>query len=130
MNLVLDTNIIVSAFITPNGNPSKILKLVLQKKASFYYNTAILQEYEKVMLRPKFSAIIKPEDIHKFLKLLCSIGTPFDPVPSKIKFSDESDRIFYDTAKGSNSFLITGNIKHYPKESFILLPVDLLQKIS
>ena len=30
---------------------------------------------------------------------------------------DESDRIFYDTAKAVNAYLVTGNLKHYPEET-------------
>ena len=41
------------------------------------------------------------------------------PKKSNLQMIDEADRIFYDTAKGSNSILITGNIKHFPKEDFI-----------
>ena len=40
---------------------------------------------------------------------------------------DESDRIFYDTAKESKSILISGNLKHFPNEEFIMLPADFLE---
>jgi hypothetical protein len=40
----------------------------------------------------------------------------------------EDDRIFYDTAKHSGSILVTGNLKHYPKEAFILAPTEFLAK--
>jgi predicted nucleic acid-binding protein len=39
---------------------------------------------------------------------------------------DESDRKFYDVAKKSKAFLITGNQKHFPNESFILSPTIFL----
>ena len=130
MRLVLDTNIIVSAFITPGGKPSQILQLVLGRTAELCYNSAILGEYESVMLRPKFSNKIDIGIIRKFINLLRNIGFSFDPMPGKSKLSDESDRIFYDTAKGSDSILITGNIKHYPKESFIMMPTDFMKRFK
>ena len=128
MRLVLDTNVVVSAFINPNGKPSEIVKMILGRRAELYYNTAILNEYESVMQRPKFSGKINTNNVHRFINLLRSIGIPFDPARSKIKLLDESDRIFYDTARGSGSLLISGNIKHYPKESFILLPADFINQ--
>ena len=130
MKLVLDTNIIVSAFINPNGKPSQVLKMVLNRKAKIYYNTYILCEYETVMLRPKFSSKISISNINRFIDIIRSIGISHDPVPSKIKLPDESDRIFYDTAKESGSILVSGNIAHFPKESFILTANDLLKIIE
>ena len=127
MRLVLDTNIVVSAFINPGGKPSQIVKIILARRAELCCNSVILSEYENVMLRPKFSSKIDSGDVRRFIKLLRSIGISFDPFQSKIKLQDESDRIFYDTARESGSFLISGNIKHYPKAPFILLPADFLK---
>ena len=130
MRIVLDTNVIVSAFINPNGNSSKIVKLILQKHSKLYINPAILNEYEEVMLRPKFSSKIDAGLVPRFIDLLKIIGVQFEPLPGKIKLPDESDRIFYDTAIQSGSFLISGNLKHYPKEPFIMLPADFLKRLS
>jgi putative PIN family toxin of toxin-antitoxin system len=126
---VLDTNVIISAFINPHGNPSLILKLILQRKAELCYNSAILGEYESVALRPKFSDIINSNTICQFINLIKNIGFSFDPIPSNTKLLDESDRIFYDTAKESGSILITGNVKHYPRETFIVQPSEFLKLI-
>ena len=129
MRLVLDTNVVISAFINPNGTPSQIIKLILRRKADFVYNSVIVSEYEKAALRPKFSMVISSEKIRRFLDIMKSIGYSYDPVPGKMKMIDESDRIFYDTAKESNSILITGNKKHYPKVSFIMQPAEFLKNI-
>ena len=130
MRLVLDTNIIISGFINPAGKPSEILKMVLERKAELCYNTVILAEYESVLTRPKFSKIIKPEIIRRFINIIRSIGFSYNPIPGKITLPDESDRIFYDTARGSGSLLISGNIKHYPQEPFIIPPADFLKQLE
>jgi len=52
-----------------------------------------------------------------------------EPPKSDILFNHEPDRIFYDTAKASGSILITGNIRHYPTEPFIMTPSDLLNNM-
>ena len=98
MRLVLDTNVIVSAFINPEGKPSQILKLVLGRKAELCYNTVILTEYESVMMRQKFSVKIESGIIRRFINIIKNIGFSYNPIPSKIMLPDESDRIFYDTA--------------------------------
>jgi len=125
---VLDTNVVISAFINPGGNPSKILKIALERKAELCYNSSILSEYENVMLRPKFSGKINSGVIRGFIDLVRNIGFSFDPIPSNIKLPDEEDRVFYDTARESGSVLITGNIKHYPKEPFIMPAADFLNR--
>jgi putative PIN family toxin of toxin-antitoxin system len=130
VRLVLDTNVVISAFINPGGKPSQIVKMILGRNAELCYNSIILSEYENVMLRPKFSEKLDAGTIRRFIDLLRSIGISFDPLPSAIKLQDESDRIFYDTAKGSGSFLISGNIRHYPKESFIFMSSDFLKKLG
>jgi putative PIN family toxin of toxin-antitoxin system len=131
MQIVLDTNVVISAFLTANGNSDKILRMILEKKLSFVYNIPILTEYEGVMSRTKFEKKINRENVKSFIDLLKNLGRNFLPQTSKIpKLIDETDRIFYDTAKNTGSVLVTGNTKHYPKESFILTPAEFLVRIS
>jgi len=127
LQVVLDTNIVISAFISPDGKPSYIMKMILTGKAKLCYNSIILDEYERVALRPKFSEKIDSNNIRRFIDIIRSIGISFNPRQSNIKMPDESDRIFYDTAKESNSILISGNLKHFPKEPFIMSPADFLK---
>jgi putative PIN family toxin of toxin-antitoxin system len=136
LRLVIDTNVVVSAFINPYGKPSQIIKMILGRKAELYYNSTILSEYESVMNRPKFSGKMDSGNVHRFINLLKSIGISFNPLPDNTKLHntekipDESDRIFYDTAKGSGSILISGNLKHFPKEPFIMPPADFLKQFE
>jgi len=132
VRLVIDTNVVVSAFINPRGKPSQIIKMILSRKAELCCNAAILSEYESVMCRPKFSGKIDTDKVCRFIILLKSIGISFNPLPDNskphetVKISDESDRIFYDTARGSGSILISGNLKHFPNEPFIMSPADFI----
>jgi len=62
-------------------------------------------------------------------QLLCSYfgnGVLVDPIVSKVTLPDESDRMFYDAALENNAILITGNLKHYPNEKFIMTPTQFL----
>jgi len=47
---------------------------------------------------------------------------------SNFPMTDESDRKFYDLHKAANAILITGNIKHFPKESTIIKPADFISQ--
>jgi len=52
--IVLDTNILVSALITPFGKAARVLDLVIRGDIRILYDDRILSEYREVLLRPKF----------------------------------------------------------------------------
>jgi putative PIN family toxin of toxin-antitoxin system len=126
VRVVLDTNVVISALINAQGAPGYILKLVLENKLRLCYNTAILIEYEEVTGRSKFASKIDQSQARRLIDLLRKTGVSFTPVPSAAFFIDESDRIFYDTAKESGAVLITGNTKHFPKKPFVTNPADFM----
>lgn len=127
--IVLDTNIIISAVLTPTGNPAKIIALTrANHKIQLYYNDDILAEYSDVMSRPRLN--ISAEIQHRIVNAITKSGLQFKPAVSDISLPDESDRIFYDTAKQSGAILITGNLKHYPPEPFVMSPADFLKSLE
>jgi len=125
MNVVLDTNVVVSALMSPLGNPAKILTLFSDGEIQFYYSSDIMAEYKDVLPRPELK--ITPEKIKRFFELLQQAGILIVPSVSTMTLPDESDRVFYDTAKESGATLITGNTKHYPEENFIMTPSQFLE---
>ena len=131
MKIVLDTNVVVSAFLSPAGKPSIILQLVLRREHDICINAAVLAEYEQVLCRSKFAGKIFAPLAERFFEILRDIGISVISLPSIIDFSDESDRKFYDIAKTANAILITGNKRHFPDEHFIMDPAEFLlhQKI-
>ena len=124
-NVVLDTNVLVSALWSDNSNPNRVVEMIFTNEAVPYLNEEIIEEYCEVLFRAKLGF---PKD--KILGLLHEItkkGIFAESVVSDILFIDESDRKFYDIANTNEAILITGNLKHYPKESFILSPLAFLQ---
>ena len=126
INIVLDTNILVSALLT-NGPPATIIDLVADGKLTPFYNDVIISEYWDVLWRPKFG--FHSLQISRMVDAIVRIGVAVEINRSEIfPMKDEDDRVFYNVAKASHSFLITGNIKHFPPEPFILSPADFLKK--
>jgi putative PIN family toxin of toxin-antitoxin system len=127
IKVVLDTNVLVSALWTDSGKPATIIKL-MPKIIIPCFNDAIFSEYNDVLNRPKFNF----SDYNK--KLLFSkireYGEFNSPSKSVFPMRDESDRIFYDTAKASGAILITGNASDYPAEPFIMKPSDFLESFA
>ena len=129
MKVVLDTNIVVSAFLSPAGKPAHILSLVLSRKIGICFNTAILAEYEEVLCRSKFAGRIHKSSIRRFFEILHSVGSAVEASISKLDLPDETDRKFYDVATAAGAILVTGNKKHYPDEAHICDPAEFLEKI-
>lgn len=124
IKVVLDTNILVSGLLSTKGNPAKIVNAFMAKQFQLFYNVKIIEEYQEVLLRNKLG--LRVEDVTELLDAVSIFGFIINPDKSDIHLPDESDRIFYDVAKASNAFLITGNIKHYPMESFIINPTQFV----
>ena len=126
INIVLDTNIIVSTAITSEGNPAKIIKLVsVSENMQIYYSPAILDEYRRVLSYERLS--LSDAKQIRAVNLIEKNGVCVQPETSYIPMPDESDRIFYDTAKAVNAYLITGNLKHYPEEPQIVTPARFVE---
>jgi putative PIN family toxin of toxin-antitoxin system len=128
--VVLDTNVVISAFLNTHGTPALIVRLVLERKLSLCCNTAILSEYEDVAGRSKFASKIDQIQVRRFIDLLQKTAVSFTPIPSAIVLTDESDRVFYDTAKGSGAVLITGNTKHFPQGADIKTPAEFIAALG
>jgi putative PIN family toxin of toxin-antitoxin system len=124
INVVIDTGVIVSAFWSSDGNPARIVKL-FPDEITPCINDLILSEYREVLNRPKFDFSKEKKDA--FLQKTNEYGLHHMPKESIILLPDEDDRIFYDTAKETGSILITGNIKHFPHEAFIMTPAQFLR---
>jgi putative PIN family toxin of toxin-antitoxin system len=127
LKIVLDTNVVVSAMLSPGGNPSLILNAVLDGKLLFYYSRAIMSEYEEVLFRPAFGFNVA--HVRALLDALADVGILENPPASSIAMADQSDRVFFDVACAVEAFLVTGNLRHYPKESFIVAPAEIAQKL-
>lgn len=126
-NIVLDTNIFISAALSPKGNPAKIIDLVSDnEEIQVFYTTEIFDEYKKVLAYKRLNIPIEIQS--GIIKKIEGIGILIEPPTSTIPLPDESDRVFYDTAQASGAILITGNIKHFPSEAFIMTPSDFLNK--
>jgi putative PIN family toxin of toxin-antitoxin system len=129
INVVIDTNVIVSALLNANGLPAKILRLVFERKVKILCDTRIFAGYQNVLCRRKFHF---DSGLIVYLLDFIKIEAIFvDAIPQSILFNDEDDKKFYEVFKTTQAdFLITGNIKHFPKERGIITPAELYSKIK
>ena len=126
MLVVIDTNILVSSLWSKSGTPAKIMSLVISGRLVPCYDYRIICEYKEVLSSPKFKFL--PGEIRALLDFLIHNGHSVIAEPLNTDFVDEADKKFYEVAKHCEATLITGNIKHFPNDSFIMTASDFLEK--
>jgi putative PIN family toxin of toxin-antitoxin system len=126
MKVVIDTNVIVSALMNANGTPAQILALILNGKAKVLYDNRIIFEYIDVLSRKDFG--FDAEIINDIINYIRTEGEFVNSEYMNIEFIDETDKNFYEAHKsGEAQYLITGNIKHFPKEDSIIITKSFLE---
>src|ERR1035438_8879746 len=68
LRLVIDTNVVVSAALKPDGLQRTVLLLAITKPATLYVSPAILAEYSEVLSRPNLK--IRKGVRQQFLQLI------------------------------------------------------------
>ena len=125
VSAVLDTNVIVAALLSKNDDAAtvKILDAAMDGRITPLYHEDILTEYAEVLHRQKFH--FREETIQKVFTAIRYYGREIFPVSTGKTLLDEDDQIFYDVAVRGRAYLVTGNLRHYPPENFIVSPAQM-----
>ena len=127
MNVVLDTNVLVSAMLSPGRKAYSILQAVIFGDFQIIYDYRIMDEYKDVLHYKKFG--FEENDIEAVLTPIREYGLNIVAHPIKnIAFTDESDRKFFEVAKTSGAILGTGNMKHFPDDPMVMSVSDFYEK--
>ena len=127
---VIDTNVLVSALITknPEAATAKVVRLLLDNGFVPLYDADIIAEYEDVLHRSKFP--ILPEVADALISYIIEHGAEASRVNFDESMPDEDDRVFYEVSLSKeDSFLVTGNLKHYPTSPCVITPADFINLI-
>ena len=129
MRAVLDTDVVVSGVLTAGGTCARILDLVADGVLALAVNDHILAEYDRVLHRPELS--IAPDDAAAVMELLRSVADPAAAVPLPVRLPDPDDAPFLEVAAATESILVTGTTRHFPKKAragvVVLSPAELLE---
>lgn len=128
---VIDTNVLVSALLTHNVGvaTAKVLDSVAKCDIVCVYNEDILMEYREVLHRPKFK--FPERKIDSLLAFITQKGIHSDRVPYDGNMPDEKDRPFYEVSLSvEDSFLVTGNLKHFPVTPKVVTPSQMIDIIN
>jgi len=119
MRIVLDTNVLVSGLLRPDGVPGQVVDYLYARAFLVLYDARILGEYREVLARPRLD--IAQEDAAAVCAFIEAHGVPVQALPLSIALPDRDDLPFVEVAvAGVADAIVTGNAAHFPGE---LLPV-------
>lgn len=128
---VIDTNVLVSAMLKWQSIPGSVLEFAFEGIIVPLLNTEIVNEYREVLAREKFG--FTEDIITDVISSLEKNGIKVDADNIEIDLPDPNDRVFYEVVmeerKERDAYLVTGNIKHFPNEPFIVTPRKMLDII-
>jgi putative PIN family toxin of toxin-antitoxin system len=114
LRLVVDTNIIVSAALKPDGLQRTVLLLAMTKPASLYVTQEIIAEYRDVLSRAELK--IRKGLRQQLLQLIQNHAHQVKPSRPLQVTSDPDDNKFLECADAARAdYLVTGNQRHFPK---------------
>jgi len=132
LRLVMDTNVLVSAALKPQGLQRTAFLLAITKPARLYLTTPILEEYAEVLARPELS--IRRGLRLQYLQLIRSHSYLVKPYLPLDVTSDPDDNIFLECAEAARAdYLVTGNVRHFPpfwKSTKIITARELIDLVS
>ena len=133
LRLVLDTNVLVAALLTPGRTPDRALAAVFARGDVVLYDARMEAEYREVLSRPKFRGV----DRGRVEALLSSVLGRAEDVGAVDRWdgpmTDADDRVFVEVALGGRAdAVVTGNARHYPTglAFAVLSPAGLLERLS
>ncbi len=130
---VIDTNVLVSALLSSKDNTATVQvigKMIIGEIIPIY-SKAIKKEYCEVLTRKKFG--FSGSTVEYLLSFIEKYGILMEPSPSEIILPDMKDLPFYEVFLekcSDNAYLVTGNMKHFPKNPFIVTPKELLDILN
>jgi putative PIN family toxin of toxin-antitoxin system len=128
---VIDTNVLVSALITknPDAATAKVVRLLLDYGFVPMYDADIIEEYNEVLHRGKLK--ILPEVADALISYILEHGVEASRANFAEIMPDEDDRVFYEVSlSNEDSFLVTGNLKHYPTSPRVITPAQFVDLVS
>lgn len=129
MNVVLDTNVLVSGLLTPFSPCGEIVRMLASGELVLCLDARLLGEYAEVLARPRFQ--FDADLVAALLDHVTHTGVLVSASPLLTSLPDPDDVAFLEVAiAGEAACLITGNLKHFPTRFLqgmtVLAPSDFL----
>lgn len=132
LRAVLDTNVVISAHLSPEGQQALILGLALAGHFRCFVSDALLEEYEGVLRRERFG--LNPRRVVQSMQIIRRIATLVIPKKRLDVTLDPDDNEVVECALEARAdYIVTGNIRHFPspfQDIRIVLPRQFLTLVA
>lgn len=132
MFVVIDTNIVVSALLSSKNDSAtvQVMEKVFRQEIKPVYSKEIFAECTNVLNRPKFH--FSKELVEYMLSAIKQFGILKEPKETVMMvLPDMKDVPFYRLVlESEDTYLVTGNIKHFPQESRIMTARQLIDILN
>ncbi len=109
MRVVLDTNVLLSALISPHGSPDVIYRAWRAARFQIVTSTTQLDELRRASRYPKFKAVLQPHRVGAMVNNL-QRALVLDRLPTDIEANDPFDAFLLAMAiAGDADYLVTGD---------------------
>lgn len=129
----IDTNVLVSALLSRNNDSPtvQVIGKVISGEITPVFSTEILAEYKEVLSRKKFN--FSHETVDYFLNAIERFGILVVPSSTGEILPDMKDLPFYEVVmdkRDDGAYLVTGNLRHFPKKEFIVTARELIDILN
>lgn len=130
---VIDTNVLVSALLSSHEDATTVQVLARLFSGDFIplFSDQILKEYNDVLRRKKFG--FSEGTVAALVGAIEKCGERVVPTPTGEILPDNKDFPFYEVVmekQDDDAYLVTGNMKHFPKRPFIVSAREFLNLLE
>lgn len=130
---VIDTNVLVSALLSSHLDAAtvQVVDKLFAGEVIPLFNEEILEEYNEVLRRDKFH--FSENVVVSLVGVIEKYGELVHPEPTDEILPDIKDIPFYEVVaekQEDSAYLVTGNLKHFPKKPFIVTANEFLKIIT
>lgn len=113
---VIDTNVLVSGFLSAQGAPGRIVEWLRSGVVRAGLDDRIITEYEDVLARPELD--LPRHEVRIVMRRILSMAEFAEVSPAHIvkELPDADDAPFVECALALGCSLVSGNSRHFPPD--------------
>ncbi len=134
MRAVLDPNVLISALLSREGSPARVLRAWLDGAFELIVSSQLLSELERALAYPKLRARVEPTEANELVELLRR-GTQVhdDPEdPPSIRSPDRGDDYLIALAETAQAVIVSGDghLLGLAEQLPVFSPKEILSELS
>lgn len=108
---VVDTNVLISAFLSPNGTARKALDALIEANATLHFSQSTFAEFTSRITRPKFQKYFRPQMLENYVQWLSEAAEWVEPEVNVRACRDADDDQFLSLALAAEAQVIISGDK-------------------